>query len=350
MIPPQEDRSCRVGSPPATQLIRKTRTNEPAQPVLPHASSPPATQVTTRVDVRKRKQPVDTVHTTRVTRSQAQNLEGSSEPPRAPAPSIKTRGRPTPTTIKHSGKLERPSAVQVPRPASSNIVATEATQPAPTNPNKRLKLSAAAGPSKRVYVASVIQRTPVSPTKQKELIVVLPTRSPDRQIRDSVYNHPQPPAAGGVKVPAKKAVPHGRPCKSCSKRHRACDRARPACGECVRRSQPHACVYEQTLSSDAHFNASDVASSRKKERKTQPTAPISAGASGISRSVDVAETNTRSSSRTLSPGKPTLPVYISSITLPPVSASPAPNRSRRRMVPDIDYETFMKMKEKDPRF
>ncbi|KAF1840514.1 uncharacterized protein K460DRAFT_437679 [Cucurbitaria berberidis CBS 394.84] len=191
----------------------------PAPRPEPHAPNPPATQLAHKASPRKRKYPDDEHYTQRMTRSQAKGQENDSKQP------------------------QLLGAVK--------ITSTGASQVTSKSPIKRTKADVALAPSKPTP-SKLTQVIASSPTKRKKPNVA-PLQQPVGPQADNSSIYLPQNAADRVKTSPRRAAiisPSKAPirlsCNACHRKKTKCDRARPFCGQCAKRSQRHACQYVQS--------------------------------------------------------------------------------------------------------
>jgi hypothetical protein len=256
-----------------------------------------------RSSPKKRKQPEDAIPTQRLTRSQAKKRQAmQSEYRDASGGGIITAIQPTQLVDKTSSPRKKLKTTFVQHPAQSKAASGEAIQAVNRSSRKTQKPNAVARSSKNSFiepgqlatgspkkasaapspdkktVPNPARSHPVSPPKQKQLIVVLPNLSAKVHVDNSDSDLLQISAADRVKMSPRKA---------------------------------------------AKTSASTVIpkSSSARQKKFQATA--AGGPSAYDRRADATEDNLRSSSRTMSPDKSAVSGRIDSRAQPGPLQSPA---------------------------
>ncbi|KAF1828612.1 hypothetical protein BDW02DRAFT_511929 [Decorospora gaudefroyi] len=229
----------RAVSPPPTQLVCHERLpaggDAPALRSRPIPNKP-ATPLSIRANPKKRKQADAEAFSPRLTRSRAKKgHDKESEHGGAPGEDNISVIPPTQLVNRISSSRKKPKTAPVQHPAQSKAAPSIATQVTTRSPRKTKQPNAADGSGKNTSTeptqlitenptgakgsnaASVISKTIVpkprrlndtSPTKQKQLIVVLPTRPADTQKDHSDSNHLQISTADRVdSLPRKAANP-----------------------------------------------------------------------------------------------------------------------------------------------
>jgi hypothetical protein len=334
-----EPRHRRAPNPPATQLV-----NQEGQAITPlqvsenkpqqhPTSNPPATQIINRASPRKRKQPADEPPTQRVTRLQAkksqerlcEQREASKTGSIAPQ-----SAQPTDQTSSPRKKLKM-SPAQRP-PVRSKVPTNQATQAVTRSPRKNnpkapvgpsentfieptqlvktspKKTKIASSPSKKLVSSPIKKATlsptkkavtkpgvlpATSPTKRKQLIMILPNRPADTQVDHSDSGDDmQISAADRVKMSPRRA---------------------------------------------AQASSSKVSPKPGGARIWKPNATAATGSSGYDERPQAPEDNTHSASRSMSPEKP-------SVLARKVLTIPSTMSRSRGVIPDIsNYNDFKKL-------
>ncbi|KAI8940366.1 hypothetical protein NX059_004059 [Plenodomus lindquistii] len=315
------------------------------------------------------------------------------------APQVRSphKVREQPGTMKHTMKSsEQPTQLVNRRPANprkrvvdvdppsliSEDISKQPTQLVAISPRKKPRITAPKKSNQETGVASPGPGTANSP--KKRLVVVLQTQFADTQIKKSDLDDTQQNAAESVKTSPRKTAAKGRTCIPCTQRHRACNKAQPACGQCVKRSQGHACVYppahdalvrskkpvlaspQKKVLHDSTISGPGRSSKRVDDVKPAPSHAVSprkrivranavAGPSQL-KAQDPAARNDESPStrRTISPEQPPSSLRPREAkTRAAAAILTNSTRPRRRPVPDttdLDFDTFLKMKKENPKF
>lgn len=307
---------------PSIHNSKLPRVEEEAQQIAPiavteshskHTPNPPATQLVHRANPKKRKHLDDERRTERVTRSQVKAQENGSRPPEPPA--------------------------------MSNITSVATTQLVSRSPMKQTKPKVVPAPDKKAP-AEPTQLVVSSPRKRKKLNVAPPDHP---AANDSPSEYLQLSAADRVKTSPRKVAmsspSKGQTRLSCNACHRLktkCDRARPSCGQCAKRSQRDKCQYAQP-SIDENQSVSALPS-KSPQKAVRANAPDMSSRSGVLTGGD--QDSPQPTARITSPKKPVESRH-SHRTVPPhsIADSTAMASTSRRVVPDItDYNTYLKMK------
>lgn len=242
-----------------------------------------------------------------------------------------------------------------------------------TSPRKKPRFVAPARPPSHVDTASSSQR--------EQLIVVLKTQS--TRTNKSNVDFMKHSAAESVNTPPRKAVVKARSCTSCRQRHMACDKAQPTCGPCVKRSQGHSCVYQPFQEAQIRPVKSTSVSPRKKvarddglagpdaldkaasitqnisdktihTQKKQSQSHAIARSNRAKRGGSIARKGSVSSTPPANPEEPSASLRPR-VAKTRATAAISNNTTRRirRAIPDtrdLDFDTFLKMKKKNPKF
>jgi hypothetical protein len=333
-----EPRHRRAPNPPATQSVNQEGQaiaplqDSEDQPPQRRTPNPPATQIVNRASPRKRKQPADEPPTQRVTRLQAkksqERLCEQREASKTGSIAFQS-AQPTDQTSSPRKKLKM-SPAQRP-PVRSKVPTNQATQAVTRSPGKK-NPKAPVGPSentfieptqlaktspKKTKIASSPSKKPVSspikkatgsptkkavtkpgvlpapsPTKRKQLIMILPNRPADTQVDHSDSKNMQISAADRVKMSPRRA---------------------------------------------AQTSPSKVIPKPGGARIWKPNATAATGSSGYDGRAPVPEDNIRSASRTMSPEKPA----VLARKVPTIRSTMTRNR---RVIPDIsNYNDFKRL-------
>lgn len=290
-----------------------------AEPHARRTAVPPPTQLVNRTNPRKRKEPEPEMYTERITRSQLKNPEQGTEQAEKPKPSKKVAVEPTVTKRK--------------KPNAASVLTKSFAQPAQlfSGRMKEKKPDATLGPSNPSEPTQLIV---TSPSKRRKPNAALLSKTAQAHGENDDDDRPLQYAQDVLRSSPRKTAPKPIACINCRQRHRACDRARPVCGECTKRSI--ACQYPDSAGKDAQALKPKLSSPQKKPmQKTARADPSRSSANIISEQ--------ESSSRTMSPRKAKAPTPTN--PLPSGASSSTTATSRRRVIPNItDYDTYLRMR------
>ncbi|KAF2850721.1 hypothetical protein T440DRAFT_479015 [Plenodomus tracheiphilus IPT5] len=245
------------------RLLEETQRQEEAMNPGPRTRAgptAPATQLVNKGSPKKHNRLIDLADNPRKTRSQARSPESVIE---QPGQDTKASEQATQLVTRRPANPKK-RVVDTGQPSAINRdTSKQPTRLVATSPRKKQRVTAPTDPKQKADITSSKADADIQ-QQQKQLIVVLQTQSRDTQIKENNSDNMQHSAAESVKTSHRKAAVKIRTCVPCSQRHVACDKVQPACGQCLKRSRGHACVYQPSHETLTRSSKPTPASPQKK--------------------------------------------------------------------------------------